>query len=274
MKFLRLSPLRLFAPPSPQLAPAGIGGNMMFARSTGGSGGGGDDDDYGFPDDEPAPPTSTRGTGGNRNRGRGGNGGRQRTVQFQPEERYWTEYLRIALPVIGLLLMLGLFWYWAQQLIGDDGNTTEPTATEQTLGSLDIITPTAPVATPEPTTAPAPTQKPATEVANTQGNQNQNQQGSTGDNQAGSNQTATEPPASEAATSQAIEIGAKVVTTDDVNLRPDASTEGEPVTLLKKGTELTVIDGPQTGENYTWWQVEDADGNQGWVASEFIKVAS
>ena len=46
--------------------------------------------------------------------------GQERTVSYESEERYWTDYLRVALPVIGLLLMLALFWWWAQQFIGDD----------------------------------------------------------------------------------------------------------------------------------------------------------
>lgn len=256
VKFPRLSPLRLFAPSTPQLASAG--GGMMFSRSSGGGTGGGNDDDYGFQDEEPAPPRNSRSGGGG-----SGNGGRQRTVQFEPEERYWTEYLRIALPVIGLLLMLGLFWYWAQNLI-NDGNSTEPTATEQMIGAPGIITPTAIPSTPEPTfpvvvpTRPAATQPPATS----------NPTANASDNQAGAVAT---PPA--ASGTGEIAIDSKVVTNDVVNLRPDASTSGTPITQLKKGEELTVIAGPQTGEGYTWWQVRDANGNEGWVFSDGITLA-
>ena len=234
---------------------------MMFSRSSGGgTGGGGNDDDYGFQDEEPAPPRSTRSGG---NGGGSGNGGRQRTVQFEPEERYWTEYLRIALPVIGLLLMLGLFWYWAQNLINDGNNGPEPAATEQMIGAPGIVTPTAVPATPEPTmpvvvpTQPPPTQPPAT-----------SNPGNAGDNQTGSVAT---PPAANG-TGQ-IAIDSKVVANDTLNLRPDASTSGTAVTQLTKGEELTVIAGPETGEGYTWWQVRDANGNEGWVVSEGIDLA-
>ena len=257
VKFPRLSPLRLFAPSTPQLASAG--GGMMFSRSSGGGSGGGNDDDYGFQDEEPTPPRHSRSSGGG-----SGNGGRQRTVQFEPEERYWTEYLRIALPVIGLLLMLGLFWYWAQNLINDGNNGPEPAATEQMIGAPGIITPTAIPSTPEPTVAVAvPTQPPAAQPTATS-----NPAANAGNNQSGA--VATPPAAS--GTGQ-ISIDSKVVTNDVVNLRPDASTSGTAVTVLTKGEQLTVIAGPQTGEGYTWWQVKDANGNEGWVVSDGINLA-
>ena len=57
-------------------------------------------------------------------------------MSYQPEERYWTDYLRIALPVIGLLLLIGLLWYWASALIGDGGD--QPPPTQETAA---VITP-------------------------------------------------------------------------------------------------------------------------------------
>ena len=266
-----LSPLRLFepAPAFPHLAGASAaGGTMMFARSGGGSGsnGGGrrpddidpdyDDFDGGAFDDDPEVPASPPRRGRSAAAGgQGGSaGGRQRTVQFQPEERYWTEYLRIALPVIGLLLMLGLFWFWAQQLIGDNDNkepsaTTAPGVVVTPTESLALPTATVEVTVPEATTqVVAPTVPPTTAPQPTQ------------------------PESSPtAASTGTIEIGGTVVTNDaDVNLRAEPSTAGDPITTLAQGTSLTVIGGPQEAEGYTWWNVEDGNGNTGWVVQDFI----
>lgn len=265
-----LPPLRLFepAPVFPQLAgaTASAGGSMLFARSGGNAGGNGgtrrpddfdpDYDEFDPEDTESAPDTAPARRGrGAAPGGQGGSaGGRQRTVQFQPEERYWTEYLRIALPVIGLLLMLGLFWFWAQSLIGNNDNK-EPSATN---APGMIVTPTESVAIPtntvEVTVPEATTQVVAPTVPPTQVPQP-------------TQPASTPPPASD------IAVGSTVVTTEEVNLRPEASTTGQAITLLPAGTTLTVIGGPQEGETYTWWQVEDGSGNSGWVVQTYIQPA-
>jgi hypothetical protein len=278
VKLPTFSPLKLFAPapPRPALAGAGIGGNMMFASGSGSGGG----DDVDFPDDydtpetqperRPRPARASRGGGG------GESNGRQRTVQFQPEERYWTDYLRIALPVIGLLLMLGLLWFWAQQIIDDDPNTTEPNPTEE-IGLVTTITP-------EPTqqqvasTPPAQTDQNANQNQQAQPTQPaadtpaQNQQTTGGDNQTAAEET---PAATEeaAAAGGGIAVDTKVTVTEELNMRAEPVTTGELVTTLAAGTELDVIGGPEEGEEYTWWQVVDPDGNSGWVVENFIEPA-
>ncbi|MGC4191626.1 MAG: SH3 domain-containing protein [Thermomicrobiales bacterium] len=272
MKRPSLSPLRLFEPatPFPQLAGATAGGSMLFAQNSGGSGSGGnggsrrpddvdpeyDEFDEGTYDvDDEAPAAAPRGgRRGSTGRQGGSAGGRQRTVQFQPEERYWTEYLRIALPVIGLLLMLGLFWFWAQQLI-DNGDNKEPQATDvpgvvvtQTEQANVPTATTAVIATVAPTQPPSPTEPPAEPTAT----------------------TATENQATPPSTGQ-IEIGGTVTTNDaDINMRLDATTSGEIVTTLAQGESLTVIDGPVEADGHTWWQVEDGSGNSGWVVADYL----
>src|SRR5687768_3412493 len=72
--------------------------------------------------------------------------GQERTVSYESEDRYWTDYLRVALPVIGLLLMLALFWWWAQQFIGDDGNANDlAQVTETNFATAPSLTATATV---------------------------------------------------------------------------------------------------------------------------------
>jgi len=89
-------------------------------------------------------------------------------VSYESEERYWTDYLRVALPVIGLLLMLALFWWWAQQFIGDDkdGNQVALEATQTT----EIATKAAPTPTNTLEVVVEPTQVATTPTSGTDGN--------------------------------------------------------------------------------------------------------
>lgn len=288
------SPMKLFAPAPavPALGMAGAsGGHMMFASSGGGSGRGGYDDhgDSGFdddydvdpvgePDDEEPPrrPRSTRTV----RSGGAASGGQSRVAQHQPEERYWTDYLRIALPVIGLLLMIGLLWYWATQLIGDSPETTDP-ATE----GVGLVS----EGTPPPTQPTVQIQEPTAQTGNgstigigagesTPESQPQEtqpaQDPAAGDNQTSEPETEGETTGEEAATGGAYESGDPVVIIEDgVNVRPSASLEGDPITMLNTGDQLTIASGPVEGESYIWWEVILPSGDAGWVVEDFIEPA-
>jgi uncharacterized protein YgiM (DUF1202 family) len=65
-----------------------------------------------------------------------------------------------------------------------------------------------------------------------------------------------------------------VVDTDRLNLRADAGTDAEVVTVLDSGTIATVTDGPQDADGYTWYQLDVEDGSTGWAAGDYLALAA
>jgi cytoskeletal protein RodZ len=193
-------------------------------------------------------------------------------VQFQPEERYWTEYLRIALPIIGLLLMIGLFWFWAQQLINDPSDPDGTSATQPPAGAAQL---SGGDSTPEPTNPPVIGTNPA--------------EGTTAPTDEPSSETpAADPPTEEPAADEdaepdgaeeqpAAELavgGFATVNDSGVNLRPNAALAGEPVATLDAETRVEIIGGPEEADEYTWWEVVvDGTGDTGFVAEDFLDPA-
>jgi len=182
-------------------------------------------------------------------------------VSYQPEERYWTDYLRIALPIAGLLLLLGVFWYWASSFIGDDDNdpgqgTTvavvetpitapSPTATVGTAVNIEAVNTVAPTEEPaQETAAPTATTAPSTENGSTE-------------------------------TDDGFAEGDNVVVNDnDVNLRAEASRDSDIVVVLMQGDELTIQSSESVDDGeYVWWQVQTTAGDDGWIAGEFIQAS-
>ena len=196
-------------------------------------------------------------------------------MSFQPEERYWTDYLRIALPVMGLILMVGLLWWWAADLIGSPAD--EPPATEVALGAVEPInaTPPPPTSTPTPepvvpTPGPPPTATAAPAVE--------------------PEQTAEPPPPTAAPTAApaaagdpanpcadappSYEPGAAVVTTDDVNLREGPSVDTPAITTLNGGSQLTITGSFSEQGQCDWWPVSNPATDQaGFVREDFLQPA-
>lgn len=261
----------------PRLSPAGAGAPVQFA-STGGGGGGDYDPDEDYFDDEPAEEPAPR---RRRSEERRPTAARQRTVQTDPDDRYWTDYLRIALPVIGLLLVIAVFWYWAQQLIDDNGDDLTPT---EQPGLAEVVdtdaapteAPSTPIgqqaqtsplqSTPQNPLQAVPTPTPAGETAGT--TEEAPAEGDT------DNQVAEQPVEEQPAAAGGIQPDMQVsVIEGPLNMRADASTESDIVATLDTGAVLTVLSGPVEGESYVWWEVTDEAGNMGWVVEEFIQPA-
>jgi hypothetical protein len=287
------NPLNLFTPAfaGPAMGSASpAGGHMMFASSGSGGGGGYDDDDFGYEDDYPVAdqqetpverPQSNRTRRSGTTRGTD-NGGRSRSASYQPEERYWTDYLRIALPVIGIILMLGLLWIWASQLLGDDENAGDPTP-EDTIGLVATQTPDPNAVNTEPNSAstpainteagqiPIPGQgqtTPAASDADTPFNPTQETPPPAGDNVAAGEST----DAGEAPVAGDIAIDSQVQITDEVNVRPSAGTGEEPIRTAAAGETGTVISGPEEADGFMWWEIVFEDGSSGFVAQDFLEL--
>jgi hypothetical protein len=65
--------------------------------------------------------------------------------------------------------------------------------------------------------------------------------------------------------------GSAVLTQGGVNMRAQATTASEIVTVLAEGQAVSITGGPQDADGYTWWQVSLADGTAGWVAADFLQ---
>jgi hypothetical protein len=60
---------------------------------------------------------------------------------------------------------------------------------------------------------------------------------------------------------------ARVTASGGVNVRAEPSTRAQQVGRLNVNTNLTILEGPQQADNYTWWRVDNGAGLAGWVAS-------
>lgn len=59
---------------------------------------------------------------------------------------------------------------------------------------------------------------------------------------------------------------ARVVAPAGLNMRQAPSASSALLLQLGTGVRVTIIEGPQSADGYTWWQVDDGQGNVGWVA--------
>ncbi len=64
-----------------------------------------------------------------------------------------------------------------------------------------------------------------------------------------------------------------VVADGPLNLRGGASVNGTVLETLVEGTSATVVAGPSIADELDWYQIELADGTNGWVAGSFLALA-
>lgn len=204
--------------------------------------------------DDPPPPVP--GGGGGPSWGNGDRG----DFNYYEEERYWTDYLRIAAPVLGVIVLVVLLWFWIASFLGDDdenGDTAGATATTE-LPTFE--------ATPDATNDGAATQSPPAAATTPAPGQ------STATVPAGE---PTEPTDGNGAPTE-IYLGATVeVTGTDgagLNVRSEPTTGAEVLTVFLDGTQVEVIDGPVEAEGFVWWQIAGNEVAAGWIVSDFVVV--
>lgn len=59
---------------------------------------------------------------------------------------------------------------------------------------------------------------------------------------------------------------ARVTAPAGLNMRTEPRSGATLLLQLGTGQRVTVIEGPVSADNFTWWQVDDGQGNIGWVA--------
>jgi hypothetical protein len=55
-----------------------------------------------------------------------------------------------------------------------------------------------------------------------------------------------------------------------LNLRAQPTTKGAIVVTVKEGDALTVVEGPQQADGFTWWKLRTTDNKEGWGAADWL----
>jgi hypothetical protein len=176
------------------------------------------------------------------------NGGNDRQFTYYPEERYWTDYLRIAAPVLGVIILLGLAWFWLSHLIGGSGGAANNPQTTPTTSSSVIVagSPTATTISGTPVVVSTATS------------------------------TTAQTPTTSGGGTLASGGAAVVANTGGtgVNMRDAPSTGGNVVDTLADGTALTITGESVDADGYTWWPVKTEDGTEGYIVADFLQPSS
>jgi len=59
-------------------------------------------------------------------------------------------------------------------------------------------------------------------------------------------------------------------TGDCLNVRVGPSRSNDAIVCVPDGTMVTIVDGPQAGDQLTWWKVHTTRGD-GWAAEDYLK---
>jgi hypothetical protein len=183
--------------------------------------------------------------------------GGERQLEYYSDERYWTDYLRIILPILGVLLFLVLLYLWALTFLRDD---------EDTPGQAGVGgTPTLSIITADATETPRVGATGTPRIVVTAPPIQPTEEGT-------GSEEPTAPPDEEAPGGD-IYVGAIVQVANTggtgANMRSEPTTDGEVVDVLLDGTELEVIGESQESQGFVWWNVSGEAGT-GWIVADYL----
>ena len=58
---------------------------------------------------------------------------------------------------------------------------------------------------------------------------------------------------------------------DELSYRSGPGLNYARLSIVKDGTILEVLEGPEEADGYTWWRLEDEDGFIGWAADDWLE---
>jgi outer membrane protein assembly factor BamB len=70
------------------------------------------------------------------------------------------------------------------------------------------------------------------------------------------------------------QIGDRIQTISNLNVRTCASTSCSVIATEPTGAQGTIVNGPQTGDGYTWWQIGYDDGITGWSVQCYLEIVT
>jgi hypothetical protein len=184
--------------------------------------------------------------------------GREHHLDYYTEERYWTDYVRIGLPILGIIIVGIVALLWIIPFFTDDDDGGDLGAGGTATTALPVIG-----ASPTQTTQPGAATGTPRIILTTP---------------AGATTPAVGNPQSTVPTevvepSGEIYAGATVRVANTggtgVNMRASPSVDGEVVTVLPDGAELVTTGEAEEADGFLWWPVESEAGS-GYVVEDYL----
>ena len=238
---------------------------------------GGYDPQSGYPQQPPnAPPNAAGGPGGRRVVPQPAAAGKERSLAYYTEERYWTDYAKLIVPVVVVIVLLAAAWFIGTgKLRGGNSDATATSAAGSTTTASSTVTGTRAAGTGVTGTA-----RPGGSAAaggNTVITPNgpaslPSGAGATGSQPAGTPRASTgQNPLPTVAVQRF-----KVTNTggSGVNMRDKPDVAGKLVQTVPEGTEVQATGPPVEGTSGGTWYPVQVGNQSGYIRSDFLQAVN